>query len=73
MPECRWLRLKSGRVQVGSGLLRGGKFGAAYAIEDGAICSVAAKQVEQLTRDDALSVACDMAPMVIWMSRGIRL
>jgi hypothetical protein len=31
---------------------------------------VAAKQVEELTRDDALTVACDMAPMVIWMSRG---
>ena len=57
-------------MQVGAELLRWGKFGAAYATEDGAICSVAAKQVEELTRDDALTVACGMAPMVIWMSRG---
>ena len=67
---CRWLRVKSGRVQVGVELLRGGKIGAAYATEDGAICSVAAKQVEELTPDDALTVACDMSSIVIIMSRG---
>ena len=57
---------------MGAELLRGGKlkFGAAYATEDGAICRVAAKQVEELTRDDALTVACDMISIAIMMSRG---
>lgn len=58
------------RAQVGAEMLRDDRGLAVYTASGNAINAIAAKQPEKLTREDALTAACDMVPMTAIFTRG---
>eukprot|EP01046_Picozoa_sp_COSAG06_P004354 COSAG06_NODE_181_length_20926_cov_7.590051_17_plen_80_part_00 len=58
------------RDQVGAEMVRDGRGAAVYSASGNAIKAIAAKQPEELTREDAMTAACDMVPMCAIITRG---